>query len=93
MLELELDAIEKLLMLYSELYKKPISSQISHIARDIYNNLIPANTMLSDDVNFAVNRLFSVAYPDVDPDRTVPSKEEILQILQNLRKLKLSLER
>ena len=90
---MELGAIEELVIIYSELYEKGITKDITKKAKCIYNELIPGHTLLSEVVNSAVGKLFSVAYPNVDPDRKIPSNEEIKKIISNLNKLKQELEK
>ncbi len=92
MKELELIAIRELINVYSTLKEMGLTEDITNKAKSIYNHLIPANTLLSNIVNSAVGRLFSVAYPNVDPDRMVPTKEEVEEIIKKLKKRKQELE-
>ena len=92
MKEMELLAVERLIVVYSDLYKKGITKEITEKAKYAYNEWTSGHTLLSDTVNYAVSKLFSVAYPNLDPDRKTPSKEEIQLIISNLKKRKDELE-
>jgi hypothetical protein len=85
MKELELLAIERLIIVYSELNRTGITSELTKKTELVYLELTPGSTLLSDPINSAVGKLFSVAYPNIDQGRKVPSKEEIKEIILSLR--------
>jgi hypothetical protein len=92
MKKLEKLAIEQLIFIYEKSLKEGLSEEVINNAKSIYNELIPGNTLLSDITNFAVAKLFAIAYPNSDPERKFPSKEEIKKILHSLKKRKQELE-
>ena len=87
MKEFELMVNKKLISLYMRLYTEGVTDEIRVIAKKTYDEAIPGNQMLGELTNNAVGKLFSIAYPNVDKDRKVPSKEEIKYIIHNLEKI------
>ena len=93
MKEMELGGIKELINIYETLYNSGLTEYLSEKAKSIYNELTPGHTLLSKDVNSAVGKLFSVAYPNVDRDRKIPTKKDIIEILITLKKRKQELEK
>jgi len=89
MKEFELKAINELIKIYLDLYEEDITTEK---VKEIYDELTPASTLLNDYVNQSVSKLFSFAYPNVDPERKPMSKEEIKNILEKLKNRKSELE-
>ncbi len=86
MKELEKPAIEQLIFVYTRFLEDGLSQDIINKAKEIYDELIPANTLLSPTVNYAVGKLFSISYPNTDTNRKIPTKEEVKEILEKLKK-------
>ncbi len=92
MKELESYVIEMLVEVYAELYKYGITKEISNRAKVVYNEFIPADTLLSHVVMSAILQLFAIAYPGSDPDAKVPSQDRIEKIIKDLKEYKQNLE-
>jgi hypothetical protein len=88
MKEMELLAIERLIVVYSNLCKKGITKEVTEKAKKSYNEWTPGYTLLNEVINHAVGNLFSVAYPHSGSGIKKPTKEEAKEILAKLKKLK-----
>ena len=89
MKELERMAINELIKVYeSYISKKEVDKELEENAKRVYNEYIPGFRFLRSTINEVVGGLFSLAYPNVDPERKVPTREEAKKILENLKKLK-----
>ena len=91
--ELERPAIEQLIYLYTKFLDEGLSQEVVSKAKEIYNELVPANTLLSPTVNHAVGKLFSIGYPNIDSNRSIPTRDEVKVIIENLKKRKQELEK
>ena len=89
MKEFELKVINELIKVYLDLYE---GDMITEKVREVYDELTPASTILSDYVNQSVSRLFPFAYPNIDLERKPISKKEIKDILEKLKDIKSKLE-
>ena len=92
MKELERSTIEQLIFVYMKFLDEGLSQDVINKAKEIYDELIPANILLSPTVNYAVGKLFSISYPNTDLNRKIPTKEEVKEILEKLKKRKQNLE-
>ncbi len=92
MKELEKPAIEQLMYIYRSFLDKGLIEELVSKAKDLYDELSVGNTLLSNIVNTAVESLFPIAYPNADPNRTVPTREEVKEIIEKLKKRKQELE-
>jgi len=93
MKELEKPAIEQLIYVYMKFLDEGLSQKVINKAKEIYDELTPGNTLLSPIVNHAVGKLFSIGYPNVDPNRPIPTKDEAKDIIEDLKKRKQELEK
>ena len=88
MKELELPAIDSLLILFIEFYKKGLTKKVIERAQFLYDTLNPArnSTLLSEVINSSIYALFPIAYPNFDPTRKPPTKKEVRNILLKLQR-------
>ena len=93
MKELELGAIDQLIRLFRDFSDRGLVKDIIKRAKSLYNELSPGHTLLSNVVNSSVEELFPIGYPDVDPDREIPTRKEAKEIIEDLKKRKQELEK
>lgn len=88
MKELEKKAVQDLLDLFTKFQRTGLTKELSLDSKKVYDELIPANTLLSKDINFVVVKLFSLAYPNVDESNKI-NEEEVSKIIKILNTLNL----
>ncbi|MEK6874312.1 MAG: hypothetical protein AABX52_01025 [Nanoarchaeota archaeon] len=93
MKEIELNALKDLIGVYTHYLDSGLSTELINKAKEVYDEYHPMNTLLTQDINIAVGKLFPLAYPDAGSGVQNPTKEEVIKMLSNLTKYKHELEK
>lgn len=93
MKELERQAINDLIRVYGLIVEFEDLKKVSDEARFIYNNYIPAKTVISEKIMIYVSTLFTVAYPNSESNLNLLTVDEAKNILEELKQLNKTLEK
>ena len=88
MKELEQKAIRELIDVYNIYILTGINKKLTDKAKFVYNEYIPANTLLGEKVMEAVGKLFPIAYPNVGSGLKPLLKKEARNIIKKLINVK-----
>ncbi len=86
MKELEINAVNNLIDVYETYLRSGLSAELTQKAKKAYDEYLPAYALLDKNINKAIGNLFTLAYPNADPNRILPTKEEVNEIVKILKK-------
>lgn len=87
MKNLEQQAIKDLIDVYTLFLEFGRVKKVSETAKIVYNNYIPAKTLISKKIMSFVSKLFPLAYPDADSNLEVITVKDAKFILAELKEL------